>query len=94
MTNGKKESVSVKSKVKSEEKKSPVKKEPSHKTALKPGQKYPTPTSGAGDRVFYETLLRQKPDSLMAQEWCLAHGLLPVSTSCLVVPIFHHWIKR
>ena len=32
---------------------------------LKPGQKYPTPTPGSGDRVFYETLLRQRPDSHM-----------------------------
>jgi hypothetical protein len=36
---------------------------------LKPGQKFPTPTPGFGDRVFYETLLRQRPDSAMAQEW-------------------------
>ena len=36
---------------------------------LKPGQKFPTPTPGFGDRVFYETLLRQRPDSVMAQEW-------------------------
>jgi len=35
----------------------------------KAGQKFPTPTTGYGDRVFYETLLRQRPDSLMAQEW-------------------------
>ena len=33
------------------------------------GQKFPTPTPGFGDRVFYETLLRQRPDSAMAQEW-------------------------
>jgi hypothetical protein len=36
---------------------------------LKPGQKFPTPTPGFGDRVFYETLYRQRPDSAMAQEW-------------------------
>jgi hypothetical protein len=38
---------------------------------LKPGQKYPTPTPGFGDRVFYETLYRQRPESIMAQEWCV-----------------------
>jgi hypothetical protein len=43
---------------------------------LKPGQKHPTPTKGFGDRVFYETLLRQNPDSAMAQDWCIAHGVL------------------
>lgn len=35
----------------------------------KTGQKFPTPTPGFGDRVFYETLLRQRPESAMAQEW-------------------------
>lgn len=44
---------------------------------LKPGQKYPTPTPGFGDRVFYETLIRQRPDSIMAQEWCVNYGVLP-----------------
>eukprot|EP01083_Nonionella_stella_P231280 816805_1 len=43
---------------------------------LKPGQKYPTPTRGFGDRVFYETLLRQKPESWMAAEWCVSYGVL------------------
>eukprot|EP00567_Pseudictyota_dubia_P013221 CAMPEP_0197439146 /NCGR_PEP_ID=MMETSP1175-20131217/5952_1 /TAXON_ID=1003142 /ORGANISM="Triceratium dubium, Strain CCMP147" /LENGTH=114 /DNA_ID=CAMNT_0042968997 /DNA_START=146 /DNA_END=490 /DNA_ORIENTATION=- len=43
---------------------------------LKPGQKFPTPTPGFGDRVFYETLLRQRPDSAMAQEWCVNYGVL------------------
>ena len=44
---------------------------------LKPGQKYATPTPGFGDRVFYETLFRQRPDSFMAQEWCVNYGVLP-----------------
>lgn len=44
--------------------------------AFKPGQKYPTPSPGNGDRVFYETLLTQRPDSEMAQDWCLAYGIL------------------
>ena len=46
------------------------------KQALLPGQKHPTPTRGFGDRVFYESLLRQRPDSIMAQEWCVYHGVL------------------
>lgn len=49
------------------------------KVELKPGQKFPTPTRGFGDRVFYETLLKQKPDSEMAQEWCVNYGVLPRS---------------
>ena len=43
----------------------------------KPGQTEPTPTPGDGDRVFYETLLHQRPDSMMAQEWCVKYGVLP-----------------
>mmetsp|Transcript_28877 Transcript_28877/g.60093 ORF Transcript_28877/g.60093 Transcript_28877/m.60093 type:complete len:125 (-) Transcript_28877:519-893(-) len=43
---------------------------------LKPGQKFPTPTPGNGDRVFYETLLSQIPSSEMAQEWCIAYGVM------------------
>jgi hypothetical protein len=34
----------------------------------KPGQRFPTPSPGNGDRVFYESLLVQRPDSEMAQE--------------------------
>jgi hypothetical protein len=49
------------------------------KVELKPGQKFPTPTRGFGDRVFYETLLKQVPDSEMAQEWCVNYGVLPRS---------------
>lgn len=43
---------------------------------LKPGQKHPTPTPGFGDRVFYESLLKQRPESEMAQDWCLNYGIL------------------
>ena len=43
---------------------------------LKPGQTKITPSPGNGDRVFYETLLEQNPDSEMAQDWCSTHGVL------------------
>jgi hypothetical protein len=46
------------------------------KVQFKVGQKFPTPPPGAGDRVFYETLLEQSPESEMAQDWCLAYGVL------------------
>ncbi|KAF4319035.1 hypothetical protein BBO99_00006646 [Phytophthora kernoviae] len=42
----------------------------------KPGQKHPTPSPGFADRVFYESLLQQRPDSHMAQKWCLEYGVL------------------
>lgn len=28
----------------------------------KPGQRYPTPTPGVAERIFYETLYQQRPD--------------------------------
>ena len=43
---------------------------------FKPGQKYMTPSPGDGARVFYETLLEQRPDSQMARDWCIAYGIL------------------
>lgn len=53
-------------------------------TNLKPGQKFPTPTPGFGDRVFYETLLRQRPNSAMAQEWYeIGHQTLSVHLTLL-----------
>ena len=41
-----------------------------------PGQKHPTPTLGDPTRAFYESLLEQKPDSLMALKWCIEYGCL------------------
>ena len=32
-------------------------------------------------RVFYETLLRQRPDSIMAKDWCLAYGVMEESVA-------------
>ena len=58
---------------------------------LKPGQKFPTPTRGHGDRVFYETLLRQNPSSAMAQDWCIAYGVLPTKEA---EKIFKLVVKR
>lgn len=43
---------------------------------FKTGQRYPTPSPGSGDRVFYETLLEQNPSSEMAQDWCVMYGVL------------------
>ncbi|OQS04513.1 hypothetical protein THRCLA_03261, partial [Thraustotheca clavata] len=42
----------------------------------KPGQKHPTPSPGFADRVFYESLLRQNPESKMAKKWCIEYGVL------------------
>eukprot|EP01138_Halocafeteria_seosinensis_P002826 gb/GECG01002887.1/.p1 GENE.gb/GECG01002887.1/~~gb/GECG01002887.1/.p1 ORF type:complete len:186 (+),score=44.89 gb/GECG01002887.1/:1-558(+) len=42
----------------------------------KAGQKYPTPSPGAGERVFYETLLKEKPECDIALVWSIEHGIL------------------
>lgn len=34
------------------------------------------PVQGFADRVFYESLLHQRPESKMAQKWCLEYGVL------------------
>ena len=43
---------------------------------LKSNLHFILPSTGNGDRVFYETLLKQKPTSEMAQDWCLSYGIL------------------
>ena len=44
---------------------------------LKAHQKFVSPSPGAGDRVFYETLWNEKGLlSPMASIWMLEHGLL------------------
>ncbi len=43
---------------------------------LLPGQKHPTPPMGDASRAFYESLLEQKPNSIMALKWCIEYGCL------------------
>ena len=43
---------------------------------LLPGQKHPTPPIGDASRAFYESLLEQKPNSIMALKWCVEYGCL------------------
>jgi len=47
------------------------------KTYEMPGQKKDIPHMLDGLRIFYESLRKQKPHSLMAETWLLAYGLLP-----------------
>jgi len=41
-----------------------------------PGQRNPTPPMGDSSRAFYESLLEQKPNSVMALKWCIDYGCL------------------
>jgi len=43
------------------------------------GQKHPTPYESDGTRIFYESLLNQDPNSIMAQKFCLEYGILSES---------------
>lgn len=43
---------------------------------LLPGQKYPTPPQGNSSRAFYESLLDQKAESIMALRYCIDYGCL------------------
>jgi len=49
----------------------------SDKEEFKIGQKKDCPPPGAGTRVFYESLYKQNPKSMMALKWCLEFGVLP-----------------
>jgi hypothetical protein len=41
-----------------------------------PGQKYPTPSKGDPTRAYYESMLKQKPNSEMALKHCIEYGYL------------------
>ena len=41
----------------------------------KKGQRYPTESPGSGDYVFYDTLYKENPESVMALVWCIEHGV-------------------
>ena len=50
---------------------------PTFEVEQKPGQRNPQPSPGASDRVFYETLYEENPDSLMALKFVVYNGCLP-----------------
>ena len=49
-----------------------------------PGQTRATPGLEDPLRRFYESLLKQKPSSEMAESWCLRHGLLSVERARII----------
>lgn len=62
--------------------KKPAKKAPSGPVKEKkvydlPGQKKDTPEEGESLRKFYVSLRKQIPESVMAEQWLMEHGLLP-----------------
>lgn len=79
--NGGHSEAKVKKEIKSEPKKISKEEKQSTNTIsstviLKINQKYPTPSRGAGDRVFYESLFKEKSDSDMALIYCIEYGIL------------------
>ena len=50
--------------------------EESYEDFILPGQKFSTPPAGDATRAFYESLLEQRPDSLMAKKYCVEYGCL------------------
>ena len=50
--------------------------EESYEDFILPGQKFSTPPAGDATRAFYESLLEQRPDSVMAKKYCVEYGCL------------------
>ncbi len=46
------------------------------KDFILPGQNFSTPPAGDATRAFYESLLEQRPDSMMAKKYCVEYGCL------------------
>lgn len=91
----------MKKEVKKEvKKKSPAKKASAKKsskdTAAKPvkseakyekvGQRKATPEPLNAYRLFYSSMFEQKPDSELAEKWCMVHGLLDDDGIVLLFP--------
>ena len=55
---------------------------------MKPGQKFETPDESDGTRVFYETLLKEKPESKMAEKWLMEYGCLSDERQSMAVKKF------
>jgi hypothetical protein len=55
---------------------------------FKPHQNVATPSPGAGDRVFYESLYRENPASAMALIWCIEHGVFLPEEHNRLVPCY------
>lgn len=47
---------------------------------FKEGQKVITPPNGDGTRAFYESLLDENPNSIIAIKYCIEHGVLSGTT--------------
>jgi len=84
---GKDEDLNTPSKksAKTPKKKSTKKTAKPKKTWEMPGQKKDTPHELDGGRIFYESLRKQKPESKMAEEYMLRHGLLPRQEAQMLV---------
>lgn len=54
----------------------PVKAKREKKVYDLPGQTKETPVETDPLRMFYSSLLEQRPESEMAEKWCLQHGLI------------------
>uniref|UniRef100_A0A7R9XZF3 Uncharacterized protein n=1 Tax=Prasinoderma coloniale TaxID=156133 RepID=A0A7R9XZF3_9VIRI len=51
-----------------------------------PGQRYDTPPDADPLRQFYTSLLEQRPESAMAEQWCLYRGLMDAEMAKKVAP--------
>lgn len=57
-------------------------------TSFKNHQLHPTPSPGAGDRVFYESLYVENPACEMALIWCIEHGVFLAAEHDRLVPAY------
>ena len=52
----------------------------------KKGQRYPSESPGSGDYVFYDTLYKENPESIMALVWCIEHGVFSQEEALRLYP--------
>lgn len=59
-----------------------------------PGQKMATPPAGDATRAFYESLLEQRPDSLMAKKYLVDYGCLDADKAKEFMKILEKYKKK
>lgn len=63
-------------------------------TKMLTGQKAATPSKGDPLRLFYESMLKQKPESILALKYCVEHGCLNEAEAELGLKKLQKLIKK
>merc|ERR1712190_380342 len=61
-----------------------------HRKLFKEGQRFLTPPAADSTRAFYESLLKENPDSKIAVKFCVEYGVLPIDSHKKLLKKYNH----